>query len=381
MTSPPIISDCLAQLAAVSAAVHRPLRFMEVCGTHTMSAFRSGLHSLLPDNVTLLSGPGCPVCVTAQEDIDTLVYLAQHDDLILCTYGDMLRVPGRSGTLEQARSRGADIRVVYSAIDALTLARQHPARQVVFAAVGFETTAPATAAVVRLAKQQSFPNFSVLASHKRVVPAMLALLAAGAVQIDGFLCPGHVSAVIGSAVYRPIVDLYKFPCVIAGFEEIHMARALLHLAQMARDNRPELINDYTEVVNPAGNLVAQQLLNEVFTIIDVRWRGLGVIPSSGLALRPEFHSFDAQQKFSLPLPVPRELPGCICGQVITGIATPHDCKSFGRSCTPVHPLGPCMVSSEGTCQAYFKYARLGGRWSGSFQQPTPATASMQQVTP
>lgn len=333
------------------------MTFMEVCGTHTMSAFRSGLHSLLPDNVTLLSGPGCPVCVTAQGDIDLMLELTSIPNVTLCTYGDMIRVPGRSGSLEKARSRGADVRVIYSTLDAVAWAQKLPERQVVLGAVGFETTAPATAAAILEARRLGLGNFSVLASHKRVVPAMTALLDGGAVRLDGFLCPGHVSIVIGSKVYQPIVDKYGYPCVIAGFEDIHMTAAIASLAEMVRDGRKALINDYPEAVSMDGNPVALRLLDEVFETSDVRWRALGTIPRSGMTIRPALALYDAQQRFGLVTPADHEPAGCICGQVITGMATPHDCKLFGRGCTPINPIGPCMVSSEGTCQAYFKYAR------------------------
>jgi len=353
---------------------------MEVCGTHTMSAFRSGLHSLLPQNVRLLSGPGCPVCVTAQSDIDLLMQLAALEGVTICTYGDMLRVPGRgqpnakgtlTDSLEKARASGADVRVIYSTLDAVKLAQKSPERQIVLGAVGFETTAPATAAAVLAAQAADVRNFSILASHKLVVPAMMALLSAGDVKVDGFLLPGHVSAIIGVDVYRPIVDQYKLPCVVSGFEEVHMAAAIARLVELIRDGRADLLNKYAEAVSAAGNTHARALLAKVFEPSDVRWRALGTIPASGLKLRREFEFFDAMKRFNLDLPDDVEPPGCLCGKVITCSATPHECKLFAKVCTPIHPIGPCMVSSEGTCQAYFKYARMkgaiaAGRLSGSF---------------
>jgi len=369
------IAQLLEELKGLSASHGPTMRFMEVCGSHTMSAFRSGLHSLLPPKVELLSGPGCPVCVTAQAEIDALVQLALRPGLTVCTYGDLLRVPGATGTLEQARSRGADVRVVYSALDALALARRLPEREVVFMAVGFETTAPATAAVVSKAREEQVRNFSVLASHKRVLPAMRALLEGGGVRVDGFLCPGHAAAVIGSEAYRPLVTEFGKACVIAGFEDLHMARAIVQLARLAVVGWAKLVNDYPEAVMPQGNQVACRLMDSVFSVADARWRGLGVIPQSGLVLRPELASYDAARRFGLAEMPEREVPGCICGEVITAAATPHNCKLFGRACTPVHPIGPCMVSSEGTCQAYFKYARLGGRWSGALVSAAPGGAA------
>lgn len=377
------IQEALDRLHKAAAGIGHSVTFMEVCGTHTTSAFRSGLHSLMPDNVTLLSGPGCPVCVTAQGDIDLLINLASFPEVTLCTYGDMMRVPGHDGSLEKARSQGADIRTVYSAMDAVKLAKSQPARQVVFAAVGFETTAPATAAVVARAHDDDLGNFSVLVSHKRVIPAMTGLLDAGQVNLDGFLCPGHVSVIIGSEPYRPIVERYGQPCVVTGFEELNMAAGLARLAEMVRDGQCELVNQYPEAVSKSGNTTAQALIAEIFEPVDVRWRGLGVIPQSGLALRAKYQRFDAPHRFGLATPEDNEPRGCICGQVISGTATPHDCKLFGTACTPINPIGPCMVSSEGTCQAWFKYKRVTGLglkvdsregWSSSRDVDVPAGA-------
>jgi len=353
------IDNALKRLHRAAGQLRRRATFMEVCGTHTMSAFRSGLHSLMPDNVRLLSGPGCPVCVTAQSDIDMLVDLAMLPNVTLCTYGDMLRVPGRDANLETARSRGADIHIVYSAIDAVKLAAQHPQRQVVFASVGFETTAPASAVAVLRAQARKLDNFTILASHKRVLPAMLAIVQSDQLALDGFLCPGHVSIVIGCDAYQPIVRDHHLPCVIAGFEEAHMIPALAILTELARDGEARLVNLYFEAVSPQGNRVAQQMLDRVFEIAAVRWRGLGVIPDSGLQLRSEYQHFDARHRFGLTPPVDREPRGCLCGQIIMGAVDPVACPLFGGTCTPVHPIGPCMVSSEGTCAAWFKYGRPG----------------------
>ena len=367
MTRASAISSLLTRLNAAAGAVGRDIALMEVCGTHTMSAFRSGLHSLLPTNVRLLSGPGCPVCVTAQGDIDLLLEMARLPEVTVCTYGDMLRVPSRTGSLERSRAAGADVRVIYSTLDAVKLAQKMPERQVVLGAVGFETTAPATAAAVLQAEALGLKNFSIVASHKCVLPAMMALLEAGDVHVDGFLCPGHVSAIIGVDVYQPIVDQYHLPCVVTGFEEIHMAGAIVRLVEMIRDGKAELINEYAEAVLPKGNHQACLLLEKVFEVADVRWRALGTIPKSGLVLREEYRFFDAMARFKMKMPEDREPAGCLCGKVITGAATPHECRLFGRACTPINPIGPCMVSSEGTCQAYFKYARIkDGRLSGSF---------------
>ena len=369
------VDRSLHRLHAAANAVDRPITFMEVCGTHTMSAFRSGLHSLMPDNVTLLSGPGCPVCVTAQGDIDQLIALVMDRDVTLCTYGDMLRVPGRNGSLERARSRGADVRVVYSTLDAVRLAAQTPDRQVVFGAVGFETTAPATAIAVLEAEQQKLDNFSVLVSHKRVVPAMLALLESDdqPAALDGFLCPGHVSVIIGANAYKPIVQRHNIPCVIGGFEEALISDALASLAEQVRDGQCKLVNQYPEAVTPGGNRVALACIDGVFKTADVKWRGLGTIPNSGHVLRSSLQHFDAAHRFALPEPVDRELGNCLCGQVIAGRATPDQCKLFASSCTPISPVGPCMVSSEGTCQAWFKYQRGQKLAPNTAQQPVNLT--------
>ncbi len=349
------IQEALDRLQTAAKQLERPVTFMEVCGTHTMSAFRCGLHSLMPENVTLLSGPGCPVCVTSQGDIDLLIEVTVKNNVTLCTYGDMMRVPGQLGSLEQARSHGADVQVIYSAMDAMQLAQQHPEKEVVFAAIGFETTTPPTAVAVTEAKKLGLKNFTVLVSHKLVIPAMTALLEGVDVNVDGFLCPGHVSVIIGSEVYRPIVDKYKKRCVISGFEDVHMTAALARITEQARDNQILLENLYPQAVTPKGNQVALDLIFKIFEPADMSWRGLTQLPKSGLKLRKEYEDFDAELRFGL---VSRETPepaGCRCGDVITGRCQPDECKLFSKVCTPVHPIGPCMVSSEGTCQAWFKY--------------------------
>lgn len=361
------INVALDRLRTAAAQLDGPATFMEVCGTHTMSAFRCGLHSLMPDNIRLLSGPGCPVCVTAQSDIDMMIELALDRDVTLCTYGDMIRVPGAKGSLERARSQGADVRVVYSTMDALALAAEQPARQVVFAGVGFETTAPATAAAIVAAHKRHIDNFSVLVSHRLVVPAMTALLDAGKVALDGFLCPGHVSIIIGAQAYRPIVDKYRMPCVIGGFEELHMVAALAQCTELVRDKKIALVNQYPQAVTDQGNSIALQMLAEVFEPGTIRWRGIGPIPESGLILRQAYAKYDAKKRFSLVTPEDCEPKGCLCGQVISGLIDPPQCKLFGTACTPVNPIGPCMVSSEGTCQAWFKY----NRHARATQEATP----------
>lgn len=358
MTTPrAAMARLTAELAQALEERAEPLRFMEVCGTHTVSAFRSGVHSLMPEGVRLVSGPGCPVCVTAQRYIDALIDLGRREDVTLATYGDMLRVTGAGGSLELVRSEGADVRVVTSSMEAVEIARTEPQRQVVFAAVGFETTAPATAAAVLAAQKQALPNFTILAAHKLVLPAMETLLSDPKIAIDGFLCPGHVSVVIGAEAYRPIVERYARPCVIAGFEPLQMMEGILRLAQQVCAGEARLENLYPTIVGDAPQPHAKALIERVFKPGDAAWRALGVMPKSGLDLRDEFSAFDAFTRFGLVLGEDEDPPGCRCGEVITGQCGPLDCGLFGGLCTPVTPIGPCMVSSEGTCQAWFKYRR------------------------
>lgn len=353
-----ILADELHRLAA---SLTRPACLMEICGTHTVNACRSGVHSLMPPQVRLVSGPGCPVCVTAQRYIDALIALGRRGEVTILTYGDMLRVAGAGGSLELARGQGADVRVVTSTLEALELARREPHRQMVFAAVGFETTAPATAAAVIQAKADNIRNFSVLPCHKLVMPAMRTLLADPEILIDGFLCPGHVSVIIGSEVYRPIVEQYAKPCVVTGFEATQIMQGIVHLVRQVVAGEPRLENLYPQVVSPEGNLHAQALIARVFTPGTAAWRALGEMPGSGLDVREEFAEFDAFRRFGIVLGEDHEPPGCICGKVITGRANPGECRLFATACTPVYPIGPCMVSSEGTCQAWFKYRRHESR--------------------
>ena len=347
--------DALERLRSAAATLG-DARFMEVCGTHTVNALRSGLHSLMPPNVRLLSGPGCPVCVTSQGEIDQLIQLALERDLTLCTYGDMLRVTGRRGSLESARAEGADVRVVYSAMDAVAAAAAQRRREVVFAAVGFETTAPATAVAVLEANRLGLGNFAVFASHKCIVPAMRALLETQ-VSLDGFLCPGHVAVIIGAEAFRPIVAEYALSCVVTGFEGPEIAAALARLCELRCQRKAALENLYPQAVSAFGNRHAARLLDEVFEPDTVSWRGLGKIRGSGLTLRRAFYGFDARERFGIRAEPDDEPRGCRCGDVITGRCDPVECELFGRACTPVNPVGPCMVSSEGTCQAWFKYRR------------------------
>lgn len=331
------------------------LTIMEVCGTHTVNLFRSGARSLLPGSVRLVSGPGCPVCVTSQSYIDMACDLALMPGVTVCTYGDMVRVPGDRGSLEKLRGEGAKVGIVYSARDALIYAQRNPEREVVFLAVGFETTTPPTAALILEAEREGVKNLSILPGHKLVIPAMEALLSGGEVPVDGFLCPGHVSIVIGASAYDPIASKYGKPCVVAGFELEGMLRAILFLARQIAAGEAMVENAYGVAVTDVGNLVARNLVDSVFTPGEAVWRAIGPIPGSGLDLLPAYENFDAGKRFGLT-PGPDIAPkGCRCGEVILGKADPSECPLFGGRCTPREPVGPCMVSTEGTCAAWFKY--------------------------
>ncbi|MBP8646068.1 MAG: hydrogenase formation protein HypD [Syntrophobacteraceae bacterium] len=333
----------------------RPARLMEICGTHTVAVFRSGLRELLPSSIRLISGPGCPVCVTADEDIDRVIWLAQQPGVIITTFGDLLRVPGSSSSLHEQRSKGADVRMVYSTFDALEIARQYPHREVVFVGIGFETTAPTVAAAVKQADARGLNNFSVLSAHKLLPPAMKALLDTEELGLDGFLCPGHVSTVIGAGAYGEIVENYRVPCVVTGFEPLDLLQGITMLVDQLEKGEAKVLNQYRRAVTWEGNASARRLMEEIFEPCDVTWRGLGVIPSSGLALRSGWEKYDAARRFSMPAIRVREHPGCRCGEVLRGRMIPPDCGLFRKVCTPESPRGPCMVSSEGTCGAYYRY--------------------------
>jgi hydrogenase expression/formation protein HypD len=333
----------------------RPIRLMEVCGTHTVSIFRNGIRSLLPDTITLLSGPGCPVCVTDQSEIDAFIALAKIEDVIITTFGDLMRVPGTMSSLQKERANGHDIRVVYSIMDALDIAEKHPHKPVVFLGVGFETTAPTIAAAVADAKRMKLKNFFVYSAHKRVPPALEALMSIDAIRIDGFILPGHVSVITGLKAYQPFFDRHHVPCVVSGFEPADILQTIWLLVQQIEQNRPALGNAYGRAVTDEGNTKACALMEEVFTITDVAWRGIGVIPQSGLKIRDAFSAFDAEKAFSIDISESESPKGCACGEILTGIKTPPECPLYKTVCTPMDPVGPCMVSSEGTCAAYYKY--------------------------
>jgi hydrogenase expression/formation protein HypD len=344
-----------ALVKAIHNTVHKPLRLMEVCGSHTMAIFKHGLKALLPPQMELISGPGCPVCVTTVEDIEWAIRIASQPGVILTSFGDMLKVPGASASLAEIRAQGADVRVVYSPLEALELARENRQKRVVFYGVGFETTAPAVAATVIAARGEGLSNFSLLSLHKLIPPAIAALLSDDASYIDGFLCPGHVSTIIGAEPYRFICEQYHKPAVISGFEPVDILESILRLVRQHESSQPKVEIQYRRAVSSAGNLKAQRLMQQVFKICDSRWRGLGMIPASGLRLKAEFAGFDARKLWGIQLPPLSEPKGCLCGQVLRGAVNPQQCPLFGKRCIPEKPVGPCMVSSEGTCAAYYKY--------------------------
>jgi hydrogenase expression/formation protein HypD len=333
----------------------RSYKLMEICGTHTVAIFRLGLRQLLPKTIQLVSGPGCPVCVTANEDIDRAIWLAQQPQVIITTFGDLLRVPGSASSLNEERSKGADVRIVYASFDALQIARDNPGRQVVFLGIGFETTAPTVAAAVRQAAAEGLDNFTVFSAHKLLPPAMKALLEAEDLRLDGFLCPGHVSTIIGAAAYEEVVARYHIPCVVTGFEPLDLLQGITLLVGQLEAGKAEVVNQYRRAVNWEGNVAARKLMNDIFEAADSTWRGLGTIPKSGLKVQSRWEKYDATRRFSMPDIRVKEHPGCRCGEVLRGVMVPPECGLFRKACTPQSPLGPCMVSSEGTCGAYYRY--------------------------
>lgn len=348
------MTDALRRLAIASG---RPLRIMEVCGTHTMAVFKHGIKDMLPEGVTLVSGPGCPVCVTSVKDVDTAIEISKRNDVVFATFGDMMKVPGSEKTLSEARAEGADVRVVYSPLDALKMAREEPKKKVVFFAVGFETTAPSVAATLFEAETMGIGNFYVHSVHKLIPPALRALLYAPGVRIDGFLLPGHVGTVIGRRPFEFISDEYGVPAVIAGFEASDILEALLMLLGMTASKRAGVEIQYRRAVREEGNPKAVEMINERFGTADSMWRGIGVIPKS--ALRPRDSSRDAASVMGIELKERPEPKGCRCGEVLRGLRAPSECPLFARGCTPEKPVGACMVSLEGSCAVHYRFGGAG----------------------
>lgn len=333
----------------------KPARLMEFCGGHTVAIMKNGLRQLLPPNIEMLSGPGCPVCVTANADIDKAIALAHLPDVIITTFGDMIKVPGSYSSLQQSRARGGDIRIVYSTQDALQIARDNIDKSVIFIGIGFETTAPTIAASILQAESRKINNFHVLCLLKLCPPVMKSLLDLGEIKLDGIVCPGHVSTIIGSHPYQFIPRDYGVACVVSGFEPLDIMLSVAMLVEQIETNKPRVEIAYRRGVSPEGNKKALELIDKVFEVDRADWRGIGEISGSGLKLRKEYQRFDAAIAFPLTLEPVREDKGCICGDILRGVKTPADCKLFRKVCLPENPVGPCMVSSEGACSAYYMY--------------------------
>ena len=345
--------DKVAQAIREKADRGRSYRIMDVCGTHTMNIFKFGLKDILPANIDLVSGPGCPVCVTANDFLDKTIALSRMKNTIITTFGDMFRVPGSHSSLEKERAGGRDIRIMYSSLDALNCARKNPDKEVIFLGVGFETTSPTVAASISIAKIQRLKNYSVLCGHKTMPNALRTLVSDDSISIDGFILPGHVSAIIGLKPYGFLSKKYGKRCVVAGFEALDILEAILMIIEQ---KTPKVEVEYPRIINKRGNVIAQKAIAKIFEEEDSNWRGLGLVRKSGLRIRKRYSDFDADCKFKPKVGKPKENKGCVCGDVLKGIKRPSDCKLFGKVCNPTDPVGSCMVSSEGTCAAYYKYS-------------------------
>ena len=341
----------------IKAISRKEIRLMEVCGGHTMSIQKFGIPVLLPENIHLVSGPGCPVCVSSKKFIDQAIVYAGMKDIIITTFGDLIRVPGSSSSLEKEKAKGADIRIVYSPLMAIEIAKQNPNKKIVFLGIGFETTSPTSAAAIVNAYNEKVNNFFLFSSHKIMPPAMAALIDEG-VTINGYICPGHVSTITGSHVYEPIAAKYNLGCVIAGFEPTDILQSIFMLVKQFEEGVAKVEIQYSRVVKPEGNVKAQEYLKEVFELRNEWWRGLGTIPNSGMMIKEKYSMHDAEKMIPVTVPEPEEPKGCICGEILKGLKSPKDCKLFGKVCNPSDPIGACMVSSEGACQAFYKYARV-----------------------
>ena len=342
-------------IKAIQTTSKKKLALMEVCGTHTMAIFRHGIRSVLPSHISLLSGPGCPVCVTAQKDIDAFVEFSRLENVIVTTFGDLIKVPGSGSSLEKEKSIGSDVRVVYSMFDAIKIAQNNQDKEIVFCGVGFETTIPTIAAGILSARDENIKNFSVYSANKLTPPALAVLMETRGVKIDGFILPGHVSVITGTNAYRAIFEKYDIPSVITGFEPLDILKAILMLILQNENNSPDLENAYPRAVSDQGNVKAQAIMNQVFETCNSVWRGIGEIQASGMSLKPEYQKFDAAIKFNMNIPNVPEPKDCICGDILMGIKTPKSCVLYKRQCTPMDPVGPCMVSSEGACAAFYRY--------------------------
>lgn len=366
---PEKVKILLQEIQKISKQLNRskeqPLKLMEVCGGHTHSIFKYGIEEILPETIELIHGPGCPVCVMPRGRLDDAIALSQSPNVIFATFGDAMRVPGSQQSLLQAKAKGADIRMVYSPLDALQLARENPDKEVVFFGLGFETTAPSTALTILQAEAEKITNFSLFSNHVLVIPALKALLDNPDLQLDGFIGPGHVSMVIGIEPYKFIAEQFHKPMVVSGFEPLDVLQSIWMILQQIIAGRCEVENQYSRLVQQEGNKVALDAVNKVFAVRhNFEWRGLGDIPDSGLKIRPEYSQFDAEVKFTLPNLKVADHKACQCGEILKGVLKPWQCKVFGTACTPETPIGTCMVSSEGACAAYYKYGRLAKMGNG-----------------
>lgn len=352
---PTVVQGLLVCIRNRAQKLKEPVTFMEVCGSHTYAIGRFGMRNILPENIRLLSGPGCPVCVTSVHDVDVALFLAGQENVIFTTFGDMLKVPGTDGnSLEKIRAKGADVRVVSSVMDCLSLVKDNHAKEIIFMGIGFETTSPTIAAMVKTSRQKGIENFSVFCVHKTIPPAMVALMANPNLKVDGFICPGHVSVIIGADAYSFIPERDR-AAVVVGFEPIDILEGIYMLLGQCAANDKKVEIQYQRVVTRQGNKKALEILYDVFETAPAAWRGLGELPGSGLKFRQPYESFDTTKRFDIPDIESVEIEGCSCGEILQGIKTPHECPLFNKICSPLNPLGPCMVSSEGTCAAYYKY--------------------------
>lgn len=352
------VRTLISQINKVCKKLKNEIRLMEVCGTHTMAIARYGLKKLLPENIRLISGPGCPVCVSPDSYIDIAIEISKIYDVRIVTFGDMFRVPSGNGSLEKQSAEGAKVDIVYSPVDVLEIAKKNSEERIVFLGVGFETTAPVVGKVIMYAKQQGIKNFTVLSGHKLIPPAMETLVNDKNHKIDGFICPGHVSTIIGSAPYNVFPEKYHIPCVISGFEPCDILHSILILLKMLTGEKKVSVEiQYSRCVEKNGNVLALKVISEVFDIVDSEWRGIGIIKASGLAIKEKFKSFDAAKQFKVKIKKSYSRKDCICGLVLKGLKEPFECKLFAKKCNPEKPVGPCMVSSEGACAAYYAYER------------------------
>ena len=343
-------------LDLINKASKKKVFFMEVCGGHTMSIQKFGIPSLLPANIKLLSGPGCPVCVSSKSFIDQAIAYSRIDNVIITTFGDLIRVPGSTSSLDKEKANGRDIRIVYSILEALKIAQNNTAKKVIFLGIGFETTAPGTAAGIINAHKIGLTNFFTYSSHKIMPPAMSALIDEG-VKLNGYIAPGHVSTITGIEIYKPIAEKYKLGVVVSGFEPIDVLQSILMLVNQVENNSPKVEIQYKRVVKAEGNIKAKEILSEVFTLREDWWRGFGNIPESGLCIKEKYSAYDAEKQFKVEVEPLVEEKGCICGEILKGLKTPKDCKLFSKVCNPSNPVGACMVSAEGSCAAFYRYNR------------------------